>query len=209
MRAPWSRPGVPRTRVAPCRPLSSPAPPGSTPTSRTDFFGHKGVEDPDRVASAPHARHDHIGEPAELTPPLPFGLAPDDCLKIPDQAWKGMRSRRRPEQVVRIGEAPGPIAQRFVDRVLQGAGPRGDGNHFGAAQLHSLHVGGLARHVLCPHVDHRPHIEPRRDHRRRDPMLTGAGPRRSAGSCPCAGPGGPARARYSPCAPLHGAGPRA
>ena len=46
-----------------------------------------------------------------------------------------------------------PVPHGLVHRVLQGATPRAHGDHFGPQECHALHVGGLAAHVLLPHVD--------------------------------------------------------
>ena len=138
------------------------------------LLGNEGVKDADGVAAAADARHHHVGEPAELPPPLPLRLVADDGLEVPHEPREGMGSGGRPEQVVGRGQAGRPVAQRLVDRVLEGAGARGHGDDVGAAELHPLHVGGLALHVLFPHVDHRPHSETGGDHRGRGPVLSGA-----------------------------------
>ena len=144
-------------------------------------LGNEGVKDADGVAAAADARHHHVGEPAELAPPLPLRLAADDRLEVPHEARKGMGSRRRPEQVVGGGQARRPVAERLVDRVLERPGTRRHGDDFGAAEFHPLHVGGLALHVLLPHVDHRPHPETGGDHRGGGPVLPGAGLRNQPG----------------------------
>ena len=138
-------------------------------------LGNEGVEDPDRVASSPDAGHDRVGQSTEFAPPLPLRLPSDDRLKVPDEPRKRVRAGDRPQQVVGGGEAPGPVAKRLVDRVLEGAGAGGHRDHFGARQLHPLHIGGLADHVLLPHVNDRVEPEPCGDHRGGGAVLAGAG----------------------------------
>ena len=54
------------------------------------------------------------------------------------------------EGVLDIGH---PVAQRFVQRVLQGARAGLGGHHFGAQQLHAEHIGLLALDIDLAHVD--------------------------------------------------------
>ena len=70
--------------------------------------------------------------------------------------------------VVDIGD---PIPHGFVQGVLKGFRPRGNGYHGGAQELHSVNVGGLAPHVFLAHVHHALKAEARGNGRRGDAVL--------------------------------------
>ena len=64
--SPGTRPGDPPVKVAACRPVSTPSPAASKPTSRTAGSSMNGVEDADRVGAAADAGDDRVGQPARL-----------------------------------------------------------------------------------------------------------------------------------------------
>ena len=46
-----------------------------------------------------------------------------------------------------------PVAHGFVTGILEGGGAGGDAHHFGPHQAHTKHIGLLALHVHCTHID--------------------------------------------------------
>src|SRR6266446_6998595 len=67
-----------------------------------------------------------------------------------------------------------PVAQRFVDCVLQRAGTSIHGNDISSKQPHSEDVERLASHIFCAHVDDALQSKHRANRRRRDAVLTRA-----------------------------------
>ena len=106
-------------------------------------------------------------EAAELRP----GFAPDDRLKLPHDRRVGVRAERRAQDVMGRGDVLGPVAHRFVDRVLERPRAGVDRDHLGAQQPHARDVRRLPLHVDGAHVDAARHAESRRRRRRRDPVL--------------------------------------
>ena len=64
-----------------------------------------------------------------------------------------MWARDGAEQVVRVLDVGDPVAQGFVDGVLQNLVAEGHLDHFGAEHTHAGHVQGLAAGVDLAHVD--------------------------------------------------------
>ena len=72
-------------------------------------------------------------------------------------------------------EARRPIAQRFVDRILERPAAALDRHDAGAHQLHPKNVELLPSGVVGAHVDDGLKPEKRAGHRGRDSVLAGAG----------------------------------
>jgi hypothetical protein len=85
-----------------------------------------------------------------------------------------MRSDRRADQVIARLDRGHPVAERFADRVLEGARARGDGAHLGAEQAHAVDVQRLTPHVFLAHVDHALQTEHGAHRRSGDAVLAGA-----------------------------------
>ncbi len=64
-----------------------------------------------------------------------------------------VRARDGAEQVVRVLDVGDPVAQGFVDGVLQDLVAKGHLDHFGAEHTHAGHVEGLTAGVDLAHVD--------------------------------------------------------
>ena len=86
-----------------------------------------------------------------------------------------MRADDAADDVERVGNAPRPIAERFVGRIFERAGPALDGMHLCAEQLHHVDVKRLALDVDRAHEDLDGNAELRTDGRGRDAVLAGAG----------------------------------
>src|ERR1019366_10221825 len=109
------------------------------------------VEETDGVRSAADARDGDVRNRASSFLQLTQRLAPDHGLEIAYDQWIGMGPEDRADDVVRGADIRDPVADRFIDRVLQGAAAAGDGNDFGAEEAHTEDV-----HILAGHVDRAP-----------------------------------------------------
>ena len=83
-------------------------------------------------------------------------------------------------------DAGDPVAQRLVDRVLEGGAAGVDRDHLGAEQLHPGDVERLALGVDLAHVDGAVEAEVGRRGGRGDAVLAGAGLGDHPRSCPSA-----------------------
>src|SRR5262249_22548108 len=102
-------------------------------------------EGPHRVRATAHARDDHVGIPsAEPGPALLARLVTHDALELADHPRIRMRSDDGSDAVVRRLHGRHPVAQRFIDRVLQGRTAALDRNHVRAEQTHPHDVERLA-----------------------------------------------------------------
>src|ERR1019366_1737267 len=97
----------------------------------------------DRVAAASDARDERIWEAPGLSRDLIAYFVPDNALEVPDDHRVRVRSHDGTNQVVRREHVGCPIAQGFVDRVLER--PR--------SEFHPEHVKLLTLHILSPHID--------------------------------------------------------
>ena len=132
-------------------------------------------ENADRVRSPADAGDDRVGKPALNLENLLAGFLADDPLKLAHHQREGVRPRHRAKDIVRIGKARGPVAQRLVDRVLERLAARSDRDHLGPHQLHPEHVERLPRDIVRAHVDLGLEPEQRAGQRGRDAVLTRAG----------------------------------
>ncbi len=133
------------------------------------------VEDADRIRSAADAGGHRVGQPARLVEHLRAGLQPDHPLEVTHHHRERVRSGRGAEAVVGVVGVGDPVAERLVDGVLQGLGPRLDRHHAGAQQPHPRDVERLARGVDRTHVDDALEPEQRTRGGRRHAVLAGAG----------------------------------
>ena len=199
---------MPRSKVAPCS-VAIEAFPGRLDADQPHVVLEEIGEQADRVGPAADAGDNRIRQAANLLDDLRPRFAADDPLEFAHHGRERMRARRRPQQVMSGLEARRPVAQRFVDRVLERPTAAFHGHHFGAHQLHSEDVELLPLDIVRAHVDQCLEPEQRADDRGGDAMLAGAGLGDQAASCPCVSPAGPGRAPGWSCAHRRGAGPRA
>ena len=80
---------------------------------------HEGLEDPDRVAPAADAGDHDVGIAALAFADLELRLVADHPLEVAHELRERVRSRDRPEDVVRVDHARRPVPQRLVQRVLE------------------------------------------------------------------------------------------
>ena len=166
---------LPATSDAPCRPLSSPSPPASTPISSTSVVVQERREGPDRVRAPAHAR-DHARRERSLRHDrLLARLVADHALEVADERRVRSRPDDRADDVVRRRDVRDPVANRRADGLLERSRPDLDRRHLRAEQPHPLDVRPLAAHVLGPHVDDALEVEQRAGGRGRHAVLAGAG----------------------------------
>ena len=156
-------------------PVAMPQPAASAPRNLTPLFRMNGWNVPMALLPPPTQATSRSGS---------FPSWAFSCLLIsfPMMLWKsrtmvgiGVRSGRRPEHVVGRFDGCRPVPERLADGVLEGSGADLDLIDLGAHQPHAEHVHALALDVLGAHVDLRLHSQHRRGHRRRGPVLPGAG----------------------------------
>ena len=107
----------------------------------------------DRIRSAADAGNQTIRQTVLLFQDLRPRFPPDHALKIAHHQRIRMRSQRAAQQIISIGNIRHPVAQRFIDRILQGLRSGIDFAHFGAEQLHAEHIQRLTPHVFRSHVN--------------------------------------------------------
>src|SRR5438067_7954128 len=83
-----------------------------------------------------------------------------------------MRTESATQKIIRVVYVRHPIAQRFVDCILQRACASIHGNYFSPEQPHSKNIERLASHIFCAHVDDALQAKHRANRRRRDAVLT-------------------------------------
>src|SRR5262249_35242665 len=110
------------------------------------------MEHAGRVAAAADAGDHHIRQPAKLFETLLLRLPADHRLKIADHQRKRVRADDAADDVVRIGHARHPVAQRLVDRIAERSAAAPDRHHLRAERLHLEDVEPLPAHVLFAHV---------------------------------------------------------
>ncbi len=86
-----------------------------------------------------------------------------------------MRAAGRAQHVVGIVHVGHPVAEGFVDGVLEDARAVAHGHHLGPQAFHPEDVGPLARHVHLAHVNGAAKAETRGHGGRGHAMLAGAG----------------------------------
>ena len=114
----------------------------------------EGVHHADGVGSAAHAGADRV-RMVDAVPVLELllGFLADDLLEVAHHGRERVRARDGAEQVVRVLDVGDPVAQGFVDGVLQDLVAEGHLDHFGAEHTHAGHVQGLTAGVDLAHVD--------------------------------------------------------
>jgi hypothetical protein len=128
-----------------------------------------------RVGAAAHAGDHRVGQAALFRQHLGARFLADHALELAHHQREGVGAGDGAEQIVRVGEARRPVAQRFVDRVLEAAAAAFDRHHLGAHQLHAEHVELLPLDIVRAHVDAGRQAEQGADDRGGDAMLAGAG----------------------------------
>ena len=106
---------------------------------------------------------------------LLLDLVADDALEIGHQFRKGGRPAGCAEYVVGGFDGSSPVAQRFVERLLEGLRAGGDADHFGTQLAHPEDVGILPLDVFGAHVYGRIQSHARRHDRSRQAVLAGSG----------------------------------
>ena len=102
-----------------------------------------------------------------------------------------MRADDRTDHVMRVLDVRHPVAQSFVDRVLERRRTGFDGDDLGPQHLHPHDVQVLAPDVGCAHEDDARQPEVRRRRRGRDAVLPGPGLGDDPLSSPSASRAGP------------------
>ena len=103
------------------------------------------------------------------------GLLADHALEVADHQRIGIGPHHRADDVVGRADVGDPVAQRPVDRVLEGRRAALHRPDLGAEEAHADDVEGLAGDVLGAHVDDAGEAEVGAGGRRGDAVLAGAG----------------------------------
>ena len=112
------------------------------------------------VAPTADAGHDPVGiGAAQDLAALGPGLLAHHPLELPHHPRIGMGPDHRPDAVVGVLDRGHPVAQCFVDGVLQRGAAGVDGHDLGAEQPHAEDVEGLAVDVDRPHEHLAPQAE--------------------------------------------------
>ena len=169
------RPTSPAQIVAACRAVSTPSPPASKPTSSTSASSRNAVNSPIALEPPPTQATTASGRaPVELEALRP-GLVADAAAEVAHHRRERVRPGDGAEEVGRVVDAGHPVADRLVDRVLEGARAGGHRDHLGAEQPHPGDVERLALGVDLAHVDGAVEAEERRRGGGGDAVLAGAG----------------------------------
>ena len=139
----------------------------------------RGVEETcegaDRIRSSADARDDEIGIGTEDRAALLARFVADDTLELPHHPGIRMGPDDRPDAVVRGVDGGDPVAQRFVDRILERRAAARDGHDVGAEALHPEHVERLPFDVDRAHEHQAVETEQRRRGGGGHAVLTRAG----------------------------------
>jgi hypothetical protein len=111
---------------------------------------------------------------------LRASFAANHAMKVANHHGIRMRPQRAAKQVISVRDVRHPIAQRFIDGVLQSLRSRIDLAHFGAQQLHAKDIQLLSPHVFSAHVHDAIESEQGAHGGRRYAVLSGAGLRDDA-----------------------------
>ncbi len=164
----------PPRRVAESRRMFARSDPTSTRFDSNEFnmlIIHKSTKDSNRIRPATHTRNDRIRQTPHFHHYLFTCFRPDHRLKLTHHRRVRVRSQRRTEQIMRIAHIRHPIADRFIDRILQRLRARSHWSHFRTEQLHAKHVRFLSRNIHHTHIHYTFESKQRRHRRRRDSML--------------------------------------
>ncbi len=161
--------------VAAWRPVSTPSPPASTPTSSTSESSTNAVNRPIALDPPPTQATAASGSLPVSVEHLGASLVADAACQVAHHARERVRSCGGAEQVGRRVDAGDPVAQRLVDRVLQRAAAALDRDDLGAQHLHARDVERLALGVDLAHVDRALEVEVRARRCRRDAVLACSG----------------------------------
>ncbi len=133
------------------------------------------IEGPDGVAAAADAGDQHVRDPALLLDGLRPDLLADHGLEVPDDRGERVRTHDRPQAVVGVVYAGGPLAHALRYRILERARTGLDPADLRPHEPHAVDVERLALHVLHAHVHHALQAHQSRGRRGGDPVLPGAG----------------------------------
>ena len=144
----------------PCRQRRRVAPRGDALPSRFNADQSRAlvrdvrIEDSHRVAATAHAGNHCIGLAAGHLWHLDQALVADHTLEVAHHGRVRMRPGDGTDDVEGVFDVGDPVAQGFVQRILQRLRAALDGHHGGAEQMHPVDVRRLAFDVLAAHVDH-------------------------------------------------------
>jgi hypothetical protein len=133
------------------------------------------MEQADGVGAATDAGDQRIRQTAVIGQHLFARFAADHRLEFAHHQRVRVRAGHRADHIEGVIDVGDPVAQGFVERVLEGARAGGHRLHRRAQQPHSVDVQRLALDVFRTHVDHAFHAEAGGDGSGGHAMLTGAG----------------------------------
>ena len=128
----------------------------------------------DSIRPTSDAREQCVRQFSGLRKNLLTRFTPNHALKFAHHKRIGMRTQGATEQVIGVVNVCDPVAQSFIDGVLQCAGSRVHSHHFGPQQSHSENIELLPAHIFRAHVNHALKTEQCADGCGRDSMLARA-----------------------------------
>src|SRR5436309_14318404 len=142
-------PGKPRRMIAECRPTAT-----RFDADHSDVLVPNKVEEQaNRIAPSTNAGDERSRKAAFLLQNLRADFASDDGLEVANHKRIRMRTKNRAEHVIRCAHIRNPVANGFIDGVLERPASRRYGHHARAQQFHAEDVDLLPADVLLAHVD--------------------------------------------------------
>ena len=121
-------------------------------TDNVHRFIHEGNEHADGVAAAAYACADYIGKQAGHLFKLVFCLLAYDVLEIPDHEREGMGAHCGTDTVDGVLIVLSIGFKSGIHGLFQGLVAVCAGNHLGAQDLHTCHIGSLFGNIHLTHV---------------------------------------------------------
>ena len=175
----WPNSSWSRSDRIPCRTPGEPRPTADPPAASTPTRRVEVAANPAKTPAAFDPPPTHATTTSGRSTPSSRSccgrLAPDDALELAHHPGERVRPHDRSDAVVRVADAGDPLAQGLVDRVLERAAARRDGDHRRPEQLHAKDVELLAYGVDLAHVDRALKTQAGRRGRGGDAVLAGAG----------------------------------
>src|SRR5690242_14705525 len=114
------------------------------------------MEDANRIAATANTGNYSIRQafwPILTLTHLIKRLTPNHALEVAHHRWVGMGAKGAAEQIVRCVNIGDPIADGFVNSVLECFATAFYSAHISSQQLHTKDIGLLAGHIHGTHVD--------------------------------------------------------
>src|SRR5258708_29270055 len=118
------------------------------------YLGHisEGIEHANGIAATANTGDYHIRHTPCLRLDLHASLAPNNRLKVTHDAWIGVWSHRRADQVESCFHVGDPITNALVNGVLERAAAAGNRTYLCSQQFHAENIERLALNVNFDHA---------------------------------------------------------